>query len=165
MKKIIFIRHAKSSWNSGASTDFDRPLNDRGRRDAPIMANKLKDIIPEVDGIIKSPSRRTNQTAEFFIDAFGLNEQQVISERALYHSSLSTIMDHVQSLPAEWNTVLLFAHNPGMTYIAEYFGMYDVENVPTCGMTLVESNVKDWAALNNENSKIIAFEYPKKYSR
>lgn len=164
MKKIILIRHAKSSWNSGVLQDIDRPLNQRGRRDAPFMAKKLKGIVPKIDGIVKSPSRRTSQTSKFFLDEFSLNGDVEISDPNLYHGTLYNILDAVQSLPSEWETALLFGHNPGMTYVAEYFGGKEIVNVPTCGMLIVQSKVKDWAYLNNENSKIKSFEYPKKYN-
>jgi len=163
LKKIILIRHAKSSWSSGVSKDIDRPLNSRGNRDAPCMAAKLKEILPTVDGIIKSPSKRTTETAAYFLDAFGLEEKVNLTAPNLYHGSVQDILNEIQGLPMDWETVILFAHNPGMTYIAQYFGRYDIENVPTCGILLVNSKVDDWAELRKENSKIIAFEYPKKY--
>ena len=163
MKKIILIRHAKSSWSSGVSEDIDRPLNDRGKRDAPFMAQKLKEIVPKVDGLIKSPSKRTRQTATYFLDVFDLEEKVNLTARDLYHGSIKDILDEVQGLPMDWETVILFGHNPGMTYIAQYFGGENIPNMPTCGVLIVESEVNDWAELSKENSKILAFEYPKKY--
>ncbi len=164
VKKIIFVRHAKSSWNSGVSRDIDRPLNQRGRRDAPIMAQKLKELCPNVDGILLSPSKRTRETATYFKKVYSLSEEQTLRIHELYHGSLYDVLDAVHSLPEDWSVAILFGHNPGMTYVAEYFGLKDVINVPTCGILLVESKSGDWASLNDANSKIKTFEYPKKYN-
>ncbi|GLR17444.1 SixA phosphatase family protein [Portibacter lacus] len=164
MKKIIFIRHAKSSWNSGVSRDIDRPLNARGKNDAPVMAKVLKNYFHKIDGIIKSPSKRTTETSTYFQETFNLNNDVVLTEEQLYHGSVDNLMDAIQGLPEDWESVMLFAHNPGMTYLAEYLGMTEIVNVPTCGMLIAESSTDDWAMVNNKNTKILAFEYPKKYS-
>jgi phosphohistidine phosphatase len=163
VKKIILVRHAKSSWDSGARSDIERPLNNRGKKDAPFMAAKLKEIVGEIDGSIKSPSRRTTQTSKPFHEIFEISAENDLTDQNLYHGTTDDILDAIRGLPESWNSVLLFAHNPGMTYTAHYFGGSEIFNVPTCGILIVESESNDWALVNNDNSKIKSFEYPKKY--
>lgn len=161
MKSIHFIRHAKSSWSSGASRDIDRPLNSRGKRDAPVMAKRLKDKGVIVDGIVKSPAQRITETIVPFVELFDITADQIITEPKIYEGSLSDILDVVQSVPADWNSIFLFGHNPAMTYLAEYFGRTDILNVPTCGILHVMSDSDTWTYMNESNSKIDAYYYPK----
>lgn len=162
MKRIFFIRHAKSSWDSGVSKDIDRPLNNRGRRDGPHMAKLLKEKDIKVDGMVKSPAQRITETADFFINELGLNNDQVYTELTIYHGSLYDVLDAMHSLPPEWSNAILIGHNPSMTSIAYHFGARDIENVPTCGILEVVSSADEWAEVNNSNAKVKAFYYPKK---
>lgn len=164
VKKIILVRHAKSSWDSGDSKDIERPLNKRGERDAPFMAKKLQEIVSEIDGSIKSPSKRTTQTSKPFFTIFDISSENDLTDQSLYHGTVDNILDAIHGLPESWTSVILFAHNPGLTYIANYFGGREIINVPTCGIIIVQSSTADWALVNNENSKIESFEYPKKYN-
>ena len=161
MKRIFFIRHAKSSWDSGVSKDIDRPLNKRGRRDGPRMARLLKEKNFKIDGMIKSPAQRITETADFFIEELGLQKEQVYTEFTIYHGSLYEVLDAMQSLPKEWDNALLLGHNTSMTSVAYHFGARDIENVPTCGILEVESSADDWAEVNDSNAKVKAFYYPK----
>jgi phosphohistidine phosphatase len=163
LKKIILVRHAKSSWDSGVSSDIDRPLNRRGKRDAPFMAEKLKEIVSEIDGSVKSPSQRTTDTSKLFLKVFEIDPSCDLTEQNLYHGSMYDILDAIHSLPKEWECSILFGHNPGMTYIVDYFGGSEIYNMPTCGIVIVESTAEDWAYINSDNSKINSFENPKKY--
>lgn len=75
MKTVILIRHAKSSWDSGVANDFDRPLNERGKHDAPMMAKRLADKKIKIDAFISSPAKRAKKTAEEFAEAYGVKEK------------------------------------------------------------------------------------------
>ena len=127
------------------------------------MADKLKEIVGQIDGSIKSPSKRTTQTSKPFLQIFNIDSSRDLTDENLYHGSMYDILDAIRGLPQNWESVVLFAHNPGMTYIADFFGGHAIDNVPTCGMLLIRSETDDWAYVNNENSKIESFEYPKKY--
>lgn len=163
MKTIYFTRHAKSSWSSNASKDIDRPLNKRGKRDAPFMANLLLDKKVKIDGIIKSPAQRITETVAPFVKALQLTNNQIITERSIYEGSMFDLLDIVHSAPEDWNTIMIFGHNPAMTYIAGHFGGNDISNVPTLGILQVDSGASEWTSVNASNSKISAFYYPKMY--
>ena len=96
MKRIFFIRHAKSSWADFNLADIDRPLNKRGHRDAPFMAEKLSAIIPAVDLIICSPARRAQETFTYFTAHIKSKETRTLSE--VYHASEQTLLDVLHNI-------------------------------------------------------------------
>ena len=77
-KTLLLIRHAKSSWDVGTLNDFERPLNDRGKKDAPMMARRLLDKKVSIDAFVSSPAKRAKKTAELFSSAYGNSEEDVI---------------------------------------------------------------------------------------
>ncbi len=84
MRKLLIIRHAKSSWDTLTQRDFDRPLNDRGNRDAPIMAKRLlkKDI--GIDAFVSSPANRALTTAAYFAEAYNKKLKHIIQIKTLW---------------------------------------------------------------------------------
>lgn len=162
MKTIYFIRHAKSSWSHQDLDDHDRPLNSRGKRDAPVMAQRLVDLSVQPDGILTSTAKRARQTAKAFREAFGLGKDQVIAEEKLYHAWPDTIENEVKKLPKDWNTALVFGHNPGYTDLANLL-RHDqfIGNIPTCGIVFARQAVKDWSDFKLQAARRIDFYYPK----
>src|SRR5437870_1380458 len=98
MKKLLLIRHAKSSWDEITQKDFDRPLNDRGHKDAPKIAKRLlkKDI--SIDAFISSPAVRALTTAEYFAEAFDVKKKQIVQEPALYLAEPKVFFDVISKL-------------------------------------------------------------------
>ena len=160
-KQITVIRHAKSSWSNPGLKDFDRPLNQRGIRDAPLMANKLQDLGVKLDLILSSPSNRTILTAEYFKSKFGCEIETV---RNLYHGDVEDIMDSLIYVPSEIKSVGIFCHNPGITFFANRISKTLIDNVPTSGLLYCE--VKDslgWQDIEVEDLELKSFIYPKMY--
>lgn len=163
MKTVYFVRHAKSSWDSGASRDKDRPLNSRGSRDAPFMAKLLKGNGIQVDAIISSTANRAFTTATYFAEEFGINKEDIIAKDEIYEAFEEDVLQVVWGLEDRFQTVLIFGHNPTLTGLANRFSEEYIPNVPTCGIVKIESSVTKWSALNPENARMTAFHYPKKY--
>src|ERR1700754_58855 len=115
MKTLLIIRHAKSSWDNAETSDIDRPLNDRGKRDAPAMAQRLIKAGVAIDRFVSSPARRARQTAELFTQTFGKKGKEILFIPELYHASLETFKDVVSGLDDKDDSVALFSHNPGIT--------------------------------------------------
>ena len=84
MKSIILIRHAKSSWNDASLSDFDRPLNERGKKDAPIMANRLFDNKVKIDVFVSSPAKRAARTARIFAKEYKMGKEDILFMTELY---------------------------------------------------------------------------------
>ena len=161
MKTIYFIRHAKSSWDDVSLADHDRPLNARGKRDAPAMARRLAGFDVSPDGILSSTAKRTKQTLKNFREALGVPKEKVILNPDLYLASTRGIAQAIRELPAEWDTVLLFGHNPGYTDLANLIPGPAIENVPTCGIVGCRSDIGSWEDFRYKRARRLCFLYPK----
>ncbi len=163
MKKIYFIRHAKSAWDNHLLKDIERPLNSRGMRDASFMAKLLFKTDNNINGIIKSPAKRISETAAEFIKIYGFDANQIVTENSIYHGGVDDILEAMHNAKSNWETIMIFGHNPSMTYIANYFGSHDIYNVSTCGIVVVESKANEWSSVSDLNSSVIGYYYPKQY--
>ncbi|MEP6847087.1 MAG: histidine phosphatase family protein, partial [Panacibacter sp.] len=120
MKSILLIRHAKSSWDTPSQKDFDRPLNDRGHHDAPAMAERLLNKKIKIDAFISSTAKRAFTTAKYFAKAYDQSEQQIIKASELYEAPYDVFDDVVSKVEDTFDTIAIFAHNPGITAFANY---------------------------------------------
>jgi phosphohistidine phosphatase len=162
MKKLFLIRHAKSDWSNPLLKDFDRGLNARGLKDAPFMGKLLKgrNIIPDL--IISSPALRTKLTIEILLKEMTL-EQEIIYDESIYEAPFLNLKKVVDMIDDQFNIVYLVGHNPGLCDFANYLCNESFENIPTCGIVELDFNTNFWSDISKENSKLISFEYPKKY--
>lgn len=165
MKTIYLIRHAKSSWDDPSLRDVERPLNKRGFRDAPFMAKLLfaKDNNIQVDRLVSSPANRAFTTATFFAKALGLDESDIQKESQIYEAYPRDILNLINQLPNDLNTVLLFGHNPTFTSLANLFSSDYIANIPTCGIVQLKATVDSWKDFNQQTAHLAAFYYPKQY--
>ncbi len=133
--KLWLIRHAKSAWGDRGLSDFDRPLNGRGKRDGPRMAAWLSDQSDPATWLWTSTAVRAQATAAFVQDGFELDADRVISEDRLYHASPEQILDVVRQTPGDVTAVAVVAHNPGLTWLVNAMGSDPVtDNLPTFGV-------------------------------
>lgn len=162
MKTIYFIRHAKSSWSDHNLKDHDRPLNKRGLRDGPDMAQRLVKLGVQPDGVLTSSAKRARQTAAFFTAALNVPDTSVKVDEELYHAWPAAIVARIRLLPADWDTVLLFGHNPGYTDLANQLkNSQYIDNVPTCGITVATIALDDWVNFSLGEARRTGFMYPK----
>ena len=162
MKKVYFIRHAKSSWDDPGLSDIERPLNKRGLRDAPFMSKMLKGKNANPDKLISSPANRAFTTATFFAKELNIPEQAIVVRKEIYHAYPEEVLNIIRNLSNSDNVVVLFGHNPCFTSLANQFSKEYIPNVPTCGIVKVEAQVKDWSDFEKEG-KLTAFYFPKQY--
>ena len=164
MKTVHFIRHAKSSWSDNSLKDIERPLNKRGLRDAPFMASLLRGKGTKIDAIISSPAVRAHTTATYFADSFGINNDQILLEARIYEAWTQEIVNIIQGLSDDYNSVLVFGHNPAFTSISNLFRIEPyLPNLPTCGIVKVEAPVTTWSEFNDSTARATALYYPKQY--
>ncbi|MBC8051735.1 MAG: histidine phosphatase family protein [Sphingobacteriaceae bacterium] len=161
MKQLLLVRHAKSDWNSEAQSDFDRPLNKRGQKDAPEMAERLlnKHIIPQL--IVSSPALRAFTTAKHFADALGIDKTQIQLEPAIYEASADTLLNIINGLDNKYDFIALFGHNPGITNLALNLCDTQVFDFPTCGMMLIEFPFEDWKLISKDTGEEKLYDFPK----
>jgi phosphohistidine phosphatase len=161
MKHFLIIRHAKSSWDLTALTDYDRQLNERGHNDAPMMAKRLIDKQIAIDAFVSSTAVRALTTATYFAAIYQQKEEAILKFDELYNASANTILKVVMGLPKNIETAALFAHNPGITDFANTLTATQIDNMPTCGIFAVKAQCKDWTDFKNAKKEFLFFDYPK----
>lgn len=161
MKSLLLVRHAKSSWDSPSLSDFDRPLNDRGNKDAPKMAKRLKEKGIEIDLFVSSTAVRAISTARYFIKAYEAKKSRIIELPELYHPAVNIFYDVIAQLDDKFDSVAIFSHNPGITEMINTLGVARLDNMPTCGVFAVKADIKSWAEFRNAVKQLWFFNYPK----
>jgi phosphohistidine phosphatase len=163
MKTLYLIRHAKSSWDNVSLNDFDRPLNERGKTDAPKMATRLRKKNIKIDAFISSPAKRAKKTAEYFIEEFDRNPDEIIFISSLYDASANDFNAAIKTIDDKYKSVALFSHNPGITQFAnELFNGANLDNMPTCSVFSVKGDVEKWKDFAKVKKEFVFFDYPKK---
>lgn len=161
MKTLLLIRHAKSSWHNSDISDFERPLNERGKFDAPEMAKKLRDKEIFIDTFISSPAKRTKKTAEIFMDEFDVQRKGLILIPSLYEATVNNFYNSIEELKEKMNIVALFAHNPGITDFINSLECYNIYDMPTCGIFAIKIKTEKWKYIKDANKEFLFFDYPK----
>jgi phosphohistidine phosphatase len=159
MKSILLIRHAKSSWDDPSISDFDRPLNDRGKKNAPEMAVRLHDRGIRLDMLVSSPAKRAKQTAKAFQKILDVERLEFVDE--LYLAAPATFAKVIRELPGEVNSVAIFSHNPGITDFANSLSTTRIDNMPTASVFAINAAITDWADFTAQHSAFSFFDYPK----
>ena len=162
MKTLFLIRHAKSSWENITLPDIERPLNERGKYDAPLMAKKLKDKKIEIDAFVSSPAKRAKKTAEIFMDVLGAKEKKLVLVPSLYEARPENYYDTIENLKDKHDTVALFAHNPGITDFINSLECSPVYDMPTCGVYAFTIKTKNWKGFKAAPKEFLFFDFPKK---
>ena len=166
MKTIYLVRHAKSSWKDESLDDIDRPLNRRGRRDAPFMSKLFVAKEGAPDLILTSPAVRAHTTAVTFAEALRIDTDdrkhfKVIDD--IYEASERELVATLRQHGGKAERVMLFGHNPSMTALANRFQGDYIANVPTCAIVKATADISDWADLSPKKGQRVAFYYPKQY--
>ncbi len=161
MKYLLLVRHAKSDWGNPALDDFDRPLNERGKRDAPAMAKRIHERIKKIDAFISSPARRARKTAFAFASEYGLDKDDVILKEELYLAGEEEFFATVQGAKDKHEVIAVFSHNPGITHFANLLTNARIDNIPTTGVFAVKANCEHWADFMLSKKEFLFFDYPK----
>lgn len=161
MKTLLLVRHAKSDWNSPASSDFERPLNDRGKRDAPAMAHRLLDKKIKIDAFIASPAKRAKKTASIFAKEYSEDKDKIIFKEELYAAPEEIFFEVIKGVNDKFNSIAIFSHNPGITDFANSLTDVRIDNIPTCGIFAIKINAKSWADFKDAEKEFWFADYPK----
>lgn len=164
MKYLYLVRHAKSSWDYPELSDFERPLNKRGKRNAPEMGLRLASRNLKLDAIVSSPANRALTTAKTIADQLEFAQDKIIEDKSVYHASSRSILSTINRFLDQWKTVMLVGHNPGFTDLANYLKQpdYYISNVPTCGVVAIEFATNQWGDISKHSGRLLFFDYPKK---
>jgi phosphohistidine phosphatase len=162
MKLLYLVRHAKSSWRDSALDDIERPLNKRGKRDAPFMGELLKEKVVNPDVVFSSPAKRASKTAQIIAEQIGYSKKDIIYTEEIYEASSHELVEFIKKIDDEYNSVMIFGHNPGFTMLNNFLSKKYIDNIPTCGIVALEFN-SSWEEIEKNSAKMLFFDYPKRY--
>ncbi len=146
MKRLILIRHAKSSWKKPVS-DLHRPLKKRGISDSILVSNYTKYFFNKPCVILCSPSRRTTETAKFFVNNWNLHKVPFIKSDKIYDFSGEKLLDEIRLINVNLNCVMIFTHNFAITNVVNKLGSIIFNSVPTCGFVIIDFYSNNWNSL------------------
>ncbi len=161
MKTLILVRHAKSDWGNPDLDDFDRPLNGRGKSNAPVMAHRLLDKKVKIDAFISSPAKRARKTAAIFAAAYKTDKDDIILRDELYGAGENVFYDVVATASNKFDSIAVFSHNPGITDFANLLTPTKVDNIPTCGVFAIKADCTKWKEFATAKKEFWFFDYPK----
>jgi phosphohistidine phosphatase len=161
-RQLTLLRHAKSSWDDAKLKDRDRPLNERGERDAPLMGKRLRARGARPTLIITSPAVRARQTAHIVAREIGYPLEFLQREEELYLASPDEILAVLARQDRSFKDVVVCGHNPGLTDLANRLTGAEIDNIPTTGVVVIGLDLKDWADLTGAQGELLMFDYPKR---
>jgi phosphohistidine phosphatase len=141
--------------------DIDRPLNGRGKKDAPEMAKRLVEKKIAIEAFVSSPAKRARSTAKKFAKAYKQDKDDIILVEELYAAPSSAFFDVVSKLKDKFDTVALFSHNPGITDFANQLTDARIDNIPTSGVFAVKVDADSWSEFRDAKKEFLFFDFPK----
>ena len=162
MKTLTIVRHAKSSWKDASLRDRDRPLNKRGKRDAPEMGRRIDEAGVRPSLILSSPAVRAWKTAKAVAEAINYPREFLQKEDALYLASVERMLDVLVAQDNRFNNIMLVAHNPGLTEFANFLVPGLTNNLPTAGVVSVEIDQDDWSLYERPATRLLLHDWPKR---
>ena len=165
---LVILRHAKSSWKDPTLTDFQRPLNRRGERDAPFMAQRIRHHDLMIDEILCSPSMRTQLTLALMNDQLNVETERITMIDELYHASLQNLISLLSTRSAR--AVMLIGHNPGLKQLADLLSQGEIQRLPTCAYAAFRVPFQSWIDFEPHRegwtgAELTIFEFPKMFPR
>lgn len=161
MKTIILVRHAKSSWDDFSLKDEERPLTDRGKKNAPEMAKRLLKKKVPIDVILSSPAKRAKSTAEYFAGEYDIAKKKIILIPELYMASNEAFIKTIRNAPEKADSIAIFSHNNGITQFANTLSATRIDHMPTCSVFAVKTDINEWSDFEPGKTEFYFFDYPK----
>jgi len=161
MLTLTLIRHAKSSWDDSDLSDFERPLAKRGLKDAPRIAQALKQMAWQPQKILTSPSKRTLQTLSFLTQTALIPEGSVQTIDEIYHASYGDLLEILSRQNNGNQSLALVGHNPSLNELTRQLTGVNLGNLPTCGVAKMVSDGDHWSDINDIHFKLVLLLTPK----
>ena len=161
MKRLVLVRHAKSDWSIEGLLDIDRPLSERGYTDAYEMASLYFAALGEPNLLVSSSATRTLSTAGIFARVFRMkmSNSQIFDQ--LYEASTEVLMGTFKKFNNDFDTIMVFGHNPGFTDFINATTSTPLSNLPTSGIVMIEFYVDSWSEI--EKGEITFSAFPKEF--
>ncbi|KAA5549183.1 SixA phosphatase family protein [Adhaeribacter rhizoryzae] len=161
MKTLYLMRHAKSSWDFPELSDHDRPLNNRGRKDAPLMGRELASREVTVDLIVASSAVRALTTATLVARELEYDTEKIAVEEEIFQASKQDLLSIIKNIPNQFDKVLLVGHNYTISELANLLSPEMVPTMPTAAVVCLNFNCDTWAEIAKQNAAFAFYEYPK----
>ncbi len=159
MKTLFLVRHAKSSRDNPALPDNERPLDARGKRDAPKVGERLAKAGVKPDLILSSPAKRALTTARVIAKKLGYKRKNIVVDDRLYAAEADVLLDVIQRLDKEAGCVMLFGHNPELTDLSHRLSS-KITRMPTCAVAEFTFDVKSWSRIGKDKPATADVSYP-----
>ncbi len=157
MKRLIVLRHAKSSWEDMGLSDFDRPLNKTGIIGAQNMGKFINAKEGKVDLILSSSATRAQETAQIIAKAINYDVNRIETEKGLYLAWVNEILKSISKIQDNINKCIIVGHNPGFTELINYFGIR-LDNLPTSSAACFDFSTESWQDVSANNADLIWFQ-------
>lgn len=162
MKTVYIVRHAKSSWATPGQEDFDRPLNERGKTNAVMMAERLMEKNIIIDAFISSSAKRAFKTCKAFCKVYDKDEEEIILKDELYHAPFETYYDVISKADNSYKRIAVYGHNPGISdFVNTLVSNVSVGDMPTCAIFAVQANTDVWEDFEAAEKSLLFYDYPK----
>jgi phosphohistidine phosphatase len=161
-RQLTLLRHAKSSWDEAGIKDKDRPLNERGERDAPVMGGRLRARGARPTLILTSTAVRARRTAQIIAREIGYPLEFLQREDDLYLATPDDIIAVVARQDSSFRDVVVCGHNPGLTELANRLTGAGLDDIPTTGVVVIGLNLRNWAALDGAEGELLWFDFPRR---
>lgn len=158
MKKLILVRHGKSSWKEDLPDD-ERPLKKRAYKDADLVINAFSGFEKDPLNLWSSHAVRALTTAKIFKEELEIPDENFIINRELYTFDSSSLLQVIKSCDNSIDNLMVFGHNPAMTEVANKLGDQHFSNIPTTGLCMIEFETDSWQ--NLKNGKTLLYLFPK----
>ncbi len=160
MRRLILIRHAKSDWSNPDLRDYERPLNTRGKKAAPLMGQTIaaKGWCP--DCLVSSPAKRARKTAILIAAELGIDKGDVIYQEDIYDARVGDLIDLVKTFP-DLPSIALIGHNPGLSELGQWLCSSAPGWLKTCAVLVLDLDIDRWEDLHSACGTILGYTYPK----
>ena len=148
MKNLILIRHSKSSWDSPVN-DIERPLDQRGVKDAHLVSLNILDLLSKTFIVYSSTAKRACDTALIFSQNIHFPFESIFFKEQLYTFDVNQLEEIIKSFNKSAESVILFGHNAAITDFVNKFGDVLIENVPTTGCVSITFDIDCWKKIKN----------------
>lgn len=163
MKRLIVLRHAKSSWEEIGLSDFDRPINKTGIIAAQNMGAFINAKEDNTDLVLSSSAKRAFETAQIVARAINYDINRIEAEKELYLACVNEILKSIRKIPKNINKCIIVGHNPGFTELINYFGVR-LDNLPTSSAACFDFDTGSWQNISRNNAELIWFQLAKNLS-
>lgn len=157
---LYLVRHAQSADKQLNERDRTRELTPTGVRQALTLGTYLQKQSTIVDIIMCSTAERTKATANLVADVLKLNPEKILLQEELYEASTRTFFNFVTQLADDYDRVMCVAHNPTITYLAEYFTRAEIGDMAMAGLAIIQFDVPSWKEVSQANGELVAYVHP-----